>query len=102
MSEVPSVRLDLNNPVFQRQLFALPKDGQRAVHNTLRKLGEMSWQQVYGDAGLHWEAILSRVGPHGGRLYSLRIAIGFRAVAYREGDWLRLLTLHPEHDSAYR
>ncbi len=102
MSELAPVRLDLNNAVFQRQLFALPKDSQRAVLNTLRKLAEMSWQQVYADAGLRWEAILSRVGPHGGRLNSLRIGRGFRAVAYREGDWLRLLTLHPEHDTAYR
>ena len=102
MSESAPVRLDLNNPVFQRQLFALPKDGQRAVLNTLRTLAGMSWQQVYADAGFRWEAILSRVGPHGGRLYSLRIGRGFRAVACREGDWLRLLTLHPDHDTAYR
>ena len=47
MNESAPVRLDLNNPVFQRQLFALPKDGQRALLNTLRKLAEMSWQQVY-------------------------------------------------------
>ena len=102
MSEPAPVRLDLNSPVFQRQLFALPKDGQTAVLNALRKLAGMSWPQVYADAGLRWEAILSRVGPHGGRLYSLRIGRGFRAVAYREGDWLRLLTLHPDHDTAYR
>ena len=102
MNESAPVRLDLNSPVFQRQLFALPKDGQRAVLNTLRTLAEMSWQEVYADVGLRWEAILSRVGPHGGRLYSLRIGRGFRAVACREGDWLRLLTLHPDHDSAYR
>jgi hypothetical protein len=102
MSESAPVRLDLNSPVFQRQLFALPKDGQRVVLNTLRTLAGMSWQQVYADAGLRWEAILSRVGPHGGRLYSLRIGHGFRTVACREGDWLRLLTLHPDHDTAYR
>ncbi len=102
MSEPAPVRLDLNSPVFQKQLFALPKDGQTAVLNALRKLAGMSWQQVYADAGLRWEAILSRVGPHGGRLHSLRIGRGFRAVAYREGDWLRLLTLHPDHDTAYR
>ena len=28
---------------------------------------------------------------------------GFRAVAYRaDGGWLRLLSLHPDHDSAYQ
>lgn len=102
-AEADVVRLDLNNPVFQRQLFALQKAQQLAVLATLRKLASMSWAQVYQDRGLKWEAIYSRTGPDGGRLYSLRISQGFRAVAYRdEGGWLRLLSLHPDHDSAYR
>jgi len=33
-----TVRLDLNNPVFQRQLFALPKEAQLSVLSTLRKM----------------------------------------------------------------
>jgi hypothetical protein len=96
------VSLDLNNPVFLRNLFALSKDQQHQVLTTLRKLFEMTWEQVYADAGLKWEAIVSRIGPHGGRLYSLRIGKGFRAVAYRQDDWLRILSLHPDHDSAYK
>ena len=102
MSPQPAVRLDLNNPVFQRQLFALKADQQRAVLGSLRKLSQMTWQQLYRDTGLRWEAIISRSGPHGGRLYSLRLGRAFRAVAYREESWLRILTLHPDHDSAYR
>lgn len=96
-----AVRLDLNNPVFQRQLFTLPKNDQRNVLNTMRKLVNMSWEQVYADHGLNWEAILSRKGPKGSRMYSFRISKGFRGVAYREGAWLRLLSMHPDHDSAY-
>jgi len=98
----PTVRLDLNSPVFQRQLFALEAKEQRAVLGSLRKLSQMTWEQVYRDAGLRWEAILSRSGPDGARLYSLRLGRGFRAVAFREEEWLRLLTLHPDHDTAYR
>jgi len=97
-----AVRLDLNSPVFQRQLFHLEKQKQRAVLSSLRKLSEMTWDEVYADPGLRWEAIISRIGPDGGRLYTLRLGRGFRAVAFRDGDWLRLLTLHPAHDSAYR
>jgi len=41
------VQLDLNNPVFQRQWFALPKEAQWSVLGTLRKLAGMSWSQVY-------------------------------------------------------
>lgn len=98
-----AVHLDLNNPVFQRQLFALEKAQQLAVLGTLRKLAGLRWTQVYQDRGLKWEAIHSRSGPDGRRLYSVRMSQGFRAVAYRdEGGWLRLLSLHPDHDSAYR
>jgi hypothetical protein len=96
------VRLDLNNPVFQRQLFALPKNEQRNTLNTLRKLANMAWPQVYVDHGLKWEVILSRQGPSDNRLYSFRIGKGFRGIAYREGLWLRILSLHPDHDSAYK
>jgi hypothetical protein len=77
----PTVRLDLNNPVFQRQLFRLSKIEQRNILNTLRKLTSMTWQQVYNDHGLKWEAILSKKGPEGNKLYSFRIGKGFRGVA---------------------
>ncbi len=96
-----TMRLDLNNPVFQRQLFKLSKNDQRNILNTLQKLANMTWLQVYADHGLKWEAILSKKGPGGNRLYSFRIGKGFRGVAYRDSSWLRLLSLHPDHDSTY-
>lgn len=96
------VQLDLNNAEFQQQLFALDKENQRRTLLTLRKLSQMSWDQVYRDRGLKWEAILSRIGPHGGKLYSLRMGKGLRAVAFRDKRFLKLLSLHPDHDSAYR
>jgi len=97
-----NIRLDLNSPVFQRQIFNLNKSDQRNILNTLRKLSNMTWQQVYADYGLKWEAVLSQKGPGGSRLYSFRISKGFRGIASREGSWLRLLSLHPDHDSAYQ
>jgi hypothetical protein len=96
------IRLDLNNPVFQRQLFNLTKSDQRSILNTLRKLADMTWQQVYSDYGLKWEVILSQKGPGDNKLYSFRISKAFRGVGYRDGSWLRLLSLHPDHDSAYQ
>jgi hypothetical protein len=96
-----AIRLDLNNPVFQSHLFGLEKEDQLAVIRTLRKLAKMTWEQVYRDKGIKWEAIFSRTGPHGGRIYSLRLSKGFRATAFRDGEWMRLLSLHPDHDSAY-
>lgn len=95
------VQLDLNNPVFQENLFKLPKPEAHSVLSTLRKLASMTWEQVYQDHGLKWEVIHSRPGPGGTRLYSFRLGKGFRALAYRDGAWLRILSLHPDHDSTY-
>jgi hypothetical protein len=71
---------------------------------TVGKSGQISnltWQQVYEDRGLKWEAISSRSGPHGARLYTFRIGRGFRCVAFREKGWMRMLSLHPDHVSAF-
>jgi hypothetical protein len=97
-----TIQLDLNNPIFQRTLFNMAKDHQRMVLNTLKKLSCMTWAQVYSDRGLKWEMILSKKGPGDSRLYTFRIGKGFRCVGFRDGLWLRLLTLHPDHDSAYQ
>ena len=88
------IQLDLNNPEFQANLLALAKPDACqletvAVLKTLRLLQAM-----------RWELIQSRQGPAGERLYSLRISRSCRAVAWRDGPWLRLLSLHPDHDSA--
>lgn len=96
------IRLDLNSPEFQAQLFRLSKEDQRHALATLRKVSEMSWEQVYRDTGLKWEVILSRSGESGERLHSLRMSRQLRAIAIREGEWMRFVSLHPDHDSAYR
>lgn len=96
-----AVRLDLNSPEFQDDLFSLQAPEILAVISMLRRLSQLEWNQVYRDRGLRWEAITSRTGPKGHRLYSLRVTVKMRAVGYREGDYLRLLSLHPDHDSAY-
>jgi hypothetical protein len=93
--------LDLNSPEFQRDLFALEKTDQAALLSTLKRMRGMSWRQVYADTGLKWETIHSRQGPNGQRLYSFRASRVFRAVGYRDGRWLRILSLHADHDSAY-
>ena len=96
------VRLDLNNPVFQDGLFGLEKPERQAALETLKKLRRLTWQQVYRDAGLKWEKIVSVKPPPGiDALYSLRITRSRRATAYRDGPFLRLLSIAPDHDSTY-
>ena len=95
------VLLDLNNPVFQADWFSLGRAEALAVLAAFRKIRLLDWEQLYRDPGLRWEAILSRSGPGGQRIYSLRITQRVRAVAYRDGQFLRLLSLHSDHDSTY-
>lgn len=97
-----TVRLDLNNPVFQRDLLGLQKAERLVALDTLAKLHQLSWNQVYRDKGLRWEKIASVKPPPGiDALYSLRITQARRAVAYREGAFIRLLSIPPDHDATY-
>ncbi len=96
------ILLDLNNPFFQGNWFSLERTEALAVLATLRKLGQLEWEQLYRDKGLRWEAILSRKGPEGVRVCSLRISRKARAVAYRDGQFLRFLSIQADHDSAYQ
>lgn len=96
------VRLDLNNPVFQENLFGLQKPERLAALDTLRKIRQLTWPELYRDKGLRWEKIQSVKPPEGiDALYSLRITQARRCTAYRDGDFLRLLTIAPDHDGTY-
>ncbi len=96
------VRLDLNNPVFQEQLFALQKAERHAALDTLNKIRQLTWKQVYRDPGLKWEKITSVKPPQGiGALYAIRINQGRRVTAYRDGEFMRFLTISPDHDATY-
>jgi hypothetical protein len=96
------VKLDLNNPTFQINLFHLEKTDRHSVLETLKKIRQLTWNQVYADQGLKWEKISSVPPPPGiAALYSLRITQSRRATAYREGDFMRFLTIAPDHDSTY-
>lgn len=101
MGESPDVLLDLNNPVFQDDLLGLGKEDAARVLAALRKIKKLQWPQVYWDKGLHWELVQSKTGPKGARLYTVRLSDKFRALVYREGQFMRFLSLHPDHDTAY-
>ena len=46
------ILLDLNNPVFQQDLFNLPKVEAVAILKTFRKVSQLTWEQLYKDKGL--------------------------------------------------
>ena len=96
------VRLDLNNPIFQGNLLTLQKPERNAALDTLNKLRQLTWNQLYRDNGLKWEKISSLPPPAGiDAVDSLRITQSRRATAYRDGDFIRLLTVALDHDSTY-
>lgn len=97
-----TVRLDLNNPTFQNQLFDLDEDERERVVTTLKKVSTMTWDQVQRDNGIRRERILSKTGPQKEPLCSIRLARKVRGIGYRESDWLVLLTLHPDRTRTSR
>ncbi len=95
------VRLDLNSPEFQDVLFRLESAELKQVVGSLRRLRQLDWDALYGHTGFRWEAIEHVKGPNGAKVYSLRLSQKVCAIAYREGDFLRVISLHPDHNSAY-
>ena len=96
------IRLDLNNPLFQEQLLTLQKAERHAALDTLSKIRQLTWNQLYRDPGIKWEKITSIKPPFGiDAIYSLRISRSRRATAHRDGEFMRLLTIAPDHDAAY-
>ena len=51
--------------------------------------------------GLHWEAIEHLKAPDGkSNVYSMRLSQKIRAIAFRDGEFMRIVSLHPDHDLA--
>ena len=96
------IELDLNYSSFQQDWFALEKEEAYRLFGSLQKIRQLTWQQVYRDRGLKWEAVHSRRGPGGQKLYSLRVSQKMRAVVYRDENFMTFVSLHPDHDSAYK
>ena len=96
------VLLDLNNPTFQENLLNLQKPERHAALNTLDKIRKMNWNGLYKDRGLKWEKIHSNKLSEGiDAIYSLRITKSRRATAYRDGNFIRFLSITADHDSTY-
>jgi hypothetical protein len=95
------IKVDLNNPGFQKDFFSLEKIELAALMNTLKKISQLSWSELYRDKGLKWEAVASKKTSERHQIYSFRFSKKYRALALRQGEFLRVLSLHLDHDSAY-
>jgi hypothetical protein len=79
----------------------LQPDDLKQAAASLRRLRELDWNALYRHTGFRWEALEHLKAPNGAKVYSLRLSQQIRAVAFRDGDFLRLISLHPDHDPAY-
>jgi hypothetical protein len=95
------IKPDLNNPDFQVEWFNLEKTELSALIRVFKRMHKLEWDQVYSIKGLNWEQIKSKQTKLGHNLYSFRFSQKYRATAYRDGDFLVMLNLHVDHDSAY-
>ena len=90
------ILLDLNLPAFKDDLLALVTMEVRLVLKTMRKLRALDWAAVYRDPGLKWEQVKGAPGR-----FTIRLSRSSRALVAREGDYMRFIALHTEHDGAY-
>jgi hypothetical protein len=95
------IRLDLNSPELQDVFFHLSGEDLKQVVASLRRLRDLDWNSLYRHTGFRWEAIAHVTAANGSKVYSVRLSQKVRAVGFRDGDFLRLTSLHPDHGSAY-
>jgi hypothetical protein len=96
------VRLDLDSPEFLDVFLRLDGPTLVQVVASLDRIRRLDWPNVYASRGLHWEAIDHVKAPDGrSTVYSVRLSQKIRALAFRDGEYMRFISLHPDHDSAY-
>ncbi len=96
------MKIDLNFPDFQKDLYKLERNELFAFIKTLKILSKMDFDQFRRSAGLNLEKLKNMKTRKGLPIYSIRITRSSRAILSMEGDYLRFIFLHPDHDSAYR
>lgn len=96
------MKIDLNFPPFQQDLFSLDKTQLTAFVKSVKKINKMDLRQVQQSSGLNLEKIKNLKTSNGKTLYSIRMTKSFRAVICIEDDFIRFISLHPDHDSAYK
>ena len=101
------VLCDLSFPRLQAELLELESAEFDQVEETVKKIEKMTWDQIYKTSsktqkrGLNWEIIENQMTRSGKKIASIRISKKFRARVCRDGQYMRFISLHPDHDSAY-
>ena len=98
---------DLEFPRVQKELESLSQKELEQVEKSIEKIQQMTWDQIYKTSsktqkrGLNWEPISGQQTANGKVIASIRISDKFRARVCRDGKFMRFISLHPDHESAY-
>ncbi len=101
------VECDLEFPRIIQELSELSLNELNQVEASILKINQMTWDQLYKTSsktqkrGLNWEPIAGQTTRSGKTIASIRISKKFRARVCRDGKFMRFISLHPDHDSAY-
>jgi hypothetical protein len=102
-----NVEIDLEWPRVQIELQNLETKELDQVESTIEKIKQMTWDQIYKTSsktqkrGLNWEPIEGQQTASGKTIASIRISGRSRARVCRDGIFMKFISIHPDHDSAY-
>ena len=91
-------------PAFDEAVMAAELQERKAAARMLLLLQQLDLPQLWTHPGLNFEKLHGMIEPLcGEQLYSLRVNCGARAIAcLLRGPVLVLVSLHTQHDKAYR
>jgi len=97
------VRIEVR-PAFDEAVMAAEMPVRKAAAKMLQLLQSITLQQLWNHPGLNFEKLHGMIEPNTGeQLYSLRVTGSARAISCLiKGPTIVLVSLHPQHDKAYR
>ncbi len=102
-----NIEVDLEFPRAQKELQALENKELDQIEATIEKVKKMTWDQVYKTSsktqkrGLNWEPIDGQQTTSVKSIASIRVSGKSRARVCRDGNFMKFISFHPDHDSAY-
>ena len=102
------VECDLEFPLFQKQIKSLTQQEYDELDRCIDKIESMTWQQIYQTSsrsqkrGLNWEPLQGQKTASGCIIASIRVTKKFRARVTRTEKYMKFISLHSDHDSAYQ
>lgn len=103
------VQVDTSYPRFLKSLANLKVDEQEAILDTIDKIQKMTWDDVYKTSsktpgqkrGINYEPVDQKTSS-GKRIATVRASAKVRIRVCRDEQFMRCISIHLDHDSAYR